>query len=219
EKEATYKNVKLNGDWTEYDTQGRRKVYKKFENDMLKKVVLYSNMGSVPAWEYNIEYPEQQGDPLSLEVKHLRGDTTEYTNYRYGAEYPIDNNSFVADFDKAKNTGKAYRDGTYEKYANDVLLYSGNYTEGKKDGVWEYDLTEGVRWQKTFEAGRLVKEYFINIQGKTPFEGDYILKYRGGGMRCLFKIKEGYRNGKSRYYDRKGIEVRTEKYKEGQLQK
>ncbi len=217
-RETEFKDGKLNGAWVEYNPQEMKSIYKNFENDMLKKVMVYDNNGLNPVWEYTISYP--QGDsPLSVEVKQVRGDTTEYTNYSFKAETPLEHAHFIEKFIAAKKEEeKCYRNGIYEKYVNDLLLFSGNYTKDVKDGVWEFELTRGVRWKKTFKMGSLVKEYYYNIHGKTPFEGDYIVNYPAGGMKYFFKIKGGFRNGKSRYYDTRGNEIKVEKYKEGVLQ-
>lgn len=100
-----------------------------------------------------------------------------------------------------------------------MMLFSGEYTHNKKDGRWDYYYHEKITWQKTFADGKLTKEFFVSGAKKLPFEGDYILNYTGGGIKSEFKIKEGYRNGKSKYYDKQGIVFKTEKYKEGILQK
>lgn len=219
-KEYNYDHGKLSGDCYLYSASGTKEALLNFEDGILTLLVKYDGSGKKALLEYEIELDEPQENWVTCMVKENSGDTVEYTAWQYERATSVNHETFEEEFLAAKqDPQKCYKHGTYEKSANDMMLYSGEYTRNKKDGLWEYYYHEKITWQKTFTDGKRIKEFFVSGAKKLPFEGDYILNYPSGGIKSEFKIKEGYRNGKSKYYDKQGIVFKTKKYKEGILQK
>ena len=62
-----------------------------------------------------------------------------------------------------------------------------------------------------------IENYFV-LGSSQPYSGKFIQKYDNGKLKYEFKISEGLRDGKSKYYDEGGKVTKNEKYEKGILQ-
>lgn len=207
--EENYKNNKLNGTRTIYNSTGGERSEANFENGKLKSI-----KKSNSSEEFDLHY---KSGGVEVDYHFTKGDTTYYRVYTYKTQDSIKQSSFPLAFRSAMSQPeKCYPDGSYEKYINNntpVLL--GYFSNGKKDGLWQYMYSKQVLWKAQYSAGTLSKENFIDNTTKQPFKGEYLVNYPNGKPRFDFKIKDGLRNGKSRWYDEQGNEVKESKYKDG----
>ncbi len=77
--------------------------------------------------------------------------------------------------------------------------------------------TKGLVQQDFKDNTGGTENYFV-INSSQPFSGKFIQKYENGKLKYQFKISEGLRDGKSKYYDENGKVTKTEKYEKGILQ-
>jgi len=61
-------------------------------------------------------------------------------------------------------------------------------------------------------------EKYLNINNGQLFSGKFIQSFNNGKTKYEFKISEGLRDGKSKYYDENGKVTKTEKYDKGILE-
>lgn len=110
------------------------------------------------------------------------------------------------------------KEGSFEisDIKNNKILETGSYKNNKKHGVWaKYNYEIGVYMEQEFYAdmGGIEKYYLINT--KQLFSGKFIVKHQNSVIKYEFKISNGLRDGKSKYYNEKGTEIKTEKYEKG----
>lgn len=100
-----------------------------------------------------------------------------------------------------------FKEGSYSLKQAD-LAYSGNYTNGMKQGEWtRYFYQKKVTSIQVFERGNLQRESFMKKNGK-PFSGN--ITYVSNDSKIVIEVKNGKRNGKTTVFSSFGtIESET----------
>jgi len=112
-----------------------------------------------------------------------------------------------------------YPDGEYKVYdKNNNILVEGSLYKKSKTGNWKYyyrDINILKKQEFKDDVGGIEKYFSLNTD--QEFSGKFIQKYSNGKSKFEFKISEGFRDGKSKYFDENGNQIKTEKYEKGVL--
>lgn len=132
------------------------------------------------------------------------------------SDKPIDCVNFKEDFEKAQKIA----DGFYQKKAVDgKLLEEGNFKNNQKWGKWitfYYDQKVKTEFEYN-DVGDVKSEFYFEVKKNEPFSGEFEFIYENGTGSEERKIKEGIRNGTTRYKDAKEKTIKKESYKDGVL--
>lgn len=127
--------------------------------------------------------------------------------------------AFFHNYFKELPDDKRILDG-YHQVANETdILESGTYYNNQKAGIWTfYFYDQNVKLMTTYNAaGDPVKEEYYDMRKKEPFSGEFIFKNEDTGLTEERKIKDGMRNGTTRYRDANNKTITKESYKDGVL--
>lgn len=209
-KEEKYVNGKLNGESTQFNSSGVLQTTSVFENDKLVSYKIYNPSGTDVIGEYSLTGGEKAVSPYSINVSETIGDTLFNKVYIFTGKLPDD---LLTHFTKYKSSLPL--SGAYEKACKGKIIESGYYTQNIKDGVWQYFYNPSVLWEAVYANGVVIKETFSELPSRTPFKGDYIVLWPNNKTRFEFKIKNGLRNGKSKWFDINGNILKEVKYSDG----
>lgn len=126
--------------------------------------------------------------------------------------------SFQLDFESADQSIKK-RNGLFEhKSLDEKLITIGNFTSDVKTGDWEnYYYDQNVKTTFTYDGyGIIIKEFYFDLKQNEPFSDEFIFKTEDGTYEER-KIKNGVRNGTTRYKDVNDKTIKKESYKDGVL--
>ena len=218
----TYANGKLDGKTTDYNSQHKPREEKFFENGKLKTLITYDSLGAM-----NRKYEILTETNYDLTCRRTDFDKTGKVSQVYWMkkdEEELNYNFFEFTF-LIKTGGKlsdgttGYANGEFKLYdSNDKILVDGNYLKTDKTGKWKiyyYDISVYTEQTFTSNVGDIEK-YFVLSSGQ-PFSGKFIQNYDNGKPKYEFKISDGLRDGKSKYFDESGETTKTEKYDKGVL--
>ena len=109
------------------------------------------------------------------------------------------------------------KEGLYELTSkHKQILSTGNYVENLKDGIWnDLYLNQGVQVTTMWERGLVESETYWDVKQMRDFSGEFIYLNIQNSTREERKIKNGKRNGTTRYKDENDKTIRKESYKEG----
>jgi antitoxin component YwqK of YwqJK toxin-antitoxin module len=127
--------------------------------------------------------------------------------------------SFDSDFKELSETEKVLH-GYHEVKSNDnTILEQGNYQDNLKNGTWSnYYYDQNVKTEFDYAIdGSIQKEYYFDLKKKEPFSGEFIFKTEDSAITEERKIKEGVRNGTTRFLDSNDKTIKKESYKDGVL--
>jgi antitoxin component YwqK of YwqJK toxin-antitoxin module len=220
----TYSEGKLNGKTTNYYRFKKPREEKYFEYNNFKRLDVYDTLGVNIVRSYEIIDETDYKLKCRKTEYYLDGKVSQIYTLSKSEAKPIDHNFFELIF--AISTGNksdgssGYADGELKIYDNkEKLLIEGVFYKKDKIGVWKhyyYDINIYTEQAFNNNIGD-VEKYFVVTTGQL-FSGKFIQKYDDGKVKYEFKISEGLRDGKSKYYDENGNIVKTEKYEKGILQ-
>lgn len=208
--EETYQQGKLNGEATTYNSSGIIQNKSMFKNNLRISYQIYTANGSSVIAEYELLQGEKAVSPYQIEASETIGDTSYKAVYKYTGVLPAD---ILTQFSKYKNEMPLH--GEYEKMYGDKPVESGYYANNLKDGVWRYYYHPTIIWEVVYVSGKETKETFTDASTKQPTKGDYVVTWPNGKNRFEFKIKNGLRNGKSKWSDTNGNTLKELKYSDG----
>ncbi len=134
------------------------------------------------------------------------------------ADFIVSPITFQLDFESADQSIKK-RNGLFEhKSLDGKLITIGNFTSDVKTGDWEYYYyDQNVKATFTYDGyGHIIKEYYFDLKRNEPFSDEFIFKAEDGTYEER-KIKNGVRNGTTRYKDANDKTIKKESYKDGIL--
>ncbi len=117
------------------------------------------------------------------------------------------------------DVSQVYPDGNFQSFDTaGRILSEGTLYKEKKTGTWkEYYYDVQVYTLQVFANDSIQPEMYFDMEKQKPFSGKFEQEYPNGKTRIEFRISDGLRDGKSRYYDEKGDLIKTEKYDNGKL--
>jgi antitoxin component YwqK of YwqJK toxin-antitoxin module len=165
--------------------------------------------------KYNISESE---DAYKCEKISFLADGVTIKNFVVNKESdkPIDCVHFREDFEKAQKIA----DGFYQKKTiDDKLLEEGNFKNDQKSGKWTtYYYDQKIKSEFEYnDIGEIKSEFYFELKKNEPFSGEFDFKYENGNGSEERKIKNGIRNGTTRYKDAKEKTIKKESYKDGVL--
>jgi len=219
-----YANGKLNGKTTNYNSSKKPREEKYFAEGKLKSLNIYDSLGLSIIRSYEILYESDYDIKCRKTEFNQEGKVSQEYMLRKKDGEPINHNFF--EFMFRLNTGKysdgsnGYPDGEFKLYdKSDKILVEGSVYKKNKIGKWKiYYYDVNIYTEQDFKDNTGSTENYFLVSSSKPFSGKFIQKYNNGETKYEFKISEGLRDGKSKYYDENGKVVKTEKYEKGILE-
>lgn len=220
-----YSHGKLNGKTISYNNNNKPREEKIFSDGKLKLLNVYDSIGSSIISSYEIIYESNYDIKCRRTVFIPDGKVSqEYLLIKEDGK-EIDHNFFQLVFylstEENSDFSSGYPDGEFKLYdKNNKIFVEGNVHKKDKIGRWKtyyYDSNIYSEQEFTGNDGGEIK--YLVIGTSQPFSGKFIQKYDTGKIKYEFKISEGLREGKSKYYDENGKVTKIEKYEKGIIQK
>ena len=219
----TYDNGRLNGKTTNYNRYKKPREEKYFENGRLQKLDVYDSLGVQIIRSYEIfdessyslkcRKTEFYNDGKASQVYTLKKENSEKINHNFF--------EFIFNISTGKKSdgNSGYADGEFKLYDNTGnILIEGTVFKKEKMGTWKYYYyDENVFSEQEFKNDIGGTEKYIVLKSGQPFSGKFIQKFDNGKLKYEFKISDGLRDGKSKYFDETGKVVNSEKYDKGIL--
>ena len=227
----------------EYDTLGNNILYKYQINFIKGKVIncLYTtfknNISTTQGYEFinssdefnfyyfDIDFIISVGDTDAIvydELYHTDISSQPHKDNPTKNEFisnPISYSGASVETTTTKDKGWK-KEGLFEisETSSKKIFASGNYKNNLKSGTWRiYYYENDIYVEQEFKDGVGDVEKYYSISSHDPFSGKFELKFSNSIPKCEFKISNGLRDGKSKYFDEKGKELKTEKYDKGKL--
>lgn len=210
-----YSENKLEGEHIKY--LNNKVVEKKYfkTGELFKQEFLDDNSNVLKS--YTIQNSNYNSFDCLYEYNNAKFKIKETYKYLVDADFDINPIIFVSDFDKASNSKKILNGSFIKKTLDDKIIEFGNYTKGVKSGKWDYfDYEQNIKLSIDYSSVDIVKsEYYYDLKDNEPFSGEF--EYKNNEESEERKIKNGIRNGITRYKDSNGKTSRKESYKNGLL--
>lgn len=127
--------------------------------------------------------------------------------------------TFAIDFETLDNNLKS-KDGSYKKETLDKkIIEEGNYSNNIKVGTWvNYYYDQNIKTSFEYNGYGIVQsEQYYDLKSNTFFSGEFIFRNFEDGTIEERKVKDGFRNGTTRYKDNNGKTIKKETYNTGIL--
>jgi len=133
-------------------------------------------------------------------------------------DFTISPISFQIDFESTDADFKKLNGLFEHKSLDGKLISNGNYFSNVKTGNWDYYFyDQNVKATFSYDGyGVITSEYYYDLRRNEPFSDEFILKAEDGSYEER-KIKDGVRNGTTRYKDAEDKTIKKESYKDGVL--
>lgn len=213
----TMNNDELNGDYILYAND--KPIEKRhFTNDQFDGFTIL-DANQVPVVQYELTNITTSKYDCKKTEKLNTGTKIQTYQIVLTVKDTINPFSFNKDFEKLPDYLKKLN-GRYQfKNANDQLMEEGDYYSNNKGGTWTTNHWEqNVRTVYMYSRyGNIENEYYHNIKKDEPFSGEFIYINEDRTMYEERKIKDGKRNGTTRYKDANDKTLKKESYKDGIL--
>jgi antitoxin component YwqK of YwqJK toxin-antitoxin module len=225
-EEYNFKRGKLDGIMTSYNQRGQLQSTKGYENGTFLICNIYDSLGKRIIRKYEIIDRQKRYVHCKRTKFYIDGAISQVFRLNKDIDEEIEGDLFefvfMVKLDSTISGSKVgYADGDYKEY--DVvgnIVAQGKYFKKNKIGSWRFDYPAiGVRKEQNFTDDIGGVETFYDNKTNTLFSGKFILKNSLGKKTVEFKIEEGLRNGKSKYFDESGDVTNTERYEKGILSK
>lgn len=215
---------KLNGKTTYYLRNKNPKENKYFTNGIFNKVEIFDSLGLKIIRSYEVQ---NETDVSFKCIRTLTNDTFKTIQSFIIKKFDkssIDHNffelTFLLSIDKQTDENgelKGFADGDYKVFdSKNNLLVDGFYLKNKKSGIWRcYYSDINIYTEQAFSQDNSGPEKYLLMNNSQPFSGKFVQYDSDGKKKLEFKIKDGLRDGKSKYYDEFEKEIKIEKYKKG----
>lgn len=218
-KEMTYVDGIADGEARTFHSNGNEAEFQKIEKGVLVEMIRFAEDGETELESFEIDMNEPGNGKAMVDYTSNSGDSTQHIMYMFTTGDELTPDNFLKTFNDAKvKQGHLLMHGTYSLYLAGTVHVSGNYTKGKKDGVWDYKYHPTIVWQVTYQMDVRGREYFEEKGSSEGYKGEYIVNFPSGKVHYQFKVKDGLKNGKCLTYDSDGMLLLEEKYKAGVLQ-
>lgn len=125
---------------------------------------------------------------------------------------------FSKTFEELPNEKKIF-DGAYELTVDGKINEKGQYENNNRAGIWNYFFyDQGIQLDIDYGyLGNVESEYYYDLKKQEPFSGEFIYKHESTDVAEERKVKDGKRNGTTRYKDASDKTIKKESYKDGIL--
>ena len=120
---------------------------------------------------------------------------------------------------KLSDGSTGFANGEFKVYGlDDKILVEGSTLKKDRTGKWNFYYYDVNIYTEQDYSNNVsgVEKYFV-LNSAQPFSGKFIQKYNNGKTKYEFKISDGLRDGKSKYFNESGEETKSEKYDKGIL--
>lgn len=223
--EYSYVDGKLNGQYIDFLKNGKYREISNYEKGDFQSLIIYDSLGNEIIRKFEILSKENNSFYCRKTQFDQEGRVSQV--YRLSKKYDeeVSGNLFELTFllkmdSKFSGSEAGYADGEHKEYdSKNNILVEGKYYKKDKVGLWTYYYPEiSVKIEQEFNNDIGGIEKFVDLKKNLPFSGKFVLKNGSGNKTCEFKVDEGIRDGKSKYFDVKGELTKTEKYEKGVLQ-
>ncbi|SFT36322.1 Antitoxin component YwqK of the YwqJK toxin-antitoxin module [Lishizhenia tianjinensis] len=186
-----------------------------FENDNLVSIKVYDELSGLMTHSYKIN---NFSNKTVIQTIYRDGLKVSQQEYRFtGDGNPFE---FHKDFvNGLNNIGKYYIQeiGLYVLYdTKERLTVKGELSLGTKIGDWYYyDYEQDIYVIKTYKYNKVTLEKYFYINSSEAFTGDYFIKESKEADLIKVKVKNGLREGNTKFYDKEGKVIKKDKYKTG----
>lgn len=221
-KKFNYKNGSLHGIYIVYNRFNNPIETKKFDNGKFKELISYDSAGIKPIAKYEIFEEYDNGFKCKHTIYMEDGHTSQI--YWVKKDKEINHEWFEFEFiineklGNFKNGSMGFKDGEYALFYKGKPQVIGEYYQEKKSGFWEFFYeNQNVKIEINYINYIATKEKYLTMDGEM-FSGEFIFYSEDGKTKESRKIKAGFRNGKTTYYDILSKKViKKEIYKDGLL--
>lgn len=218
-KTENYKNDLLDGEYIVWNKFNRPYEKKLFNAGRLVELVKFDSVGFSQITKYQIT--ESNLNNFRCLKTDYNDSGSETQEYFINGDALIDHNLFEVKFSLALNGNEfhGYKDGEYTQKAKDNrTIVSGRIFKNMKTGTWKYYyFTQNIIKEAEYNNDIQIKETFYDLNGKL-FTGEFEHLRKNEGVNEIIKIKNGARNGKTKYIDLKNNKIiKKENYKNGTL--
>jgi antitoxin component YwqK of YwqJK toxin-antitoxin module len=238
---GNYQQGKRQGKWERYDLNNQMIASYNYTDDLLdgEQITFFKNKSSIKRnfdrgqfknmtvldhngnKKTNYDLSEIYGTHFRCKVTSFMLDKITINTYKVSLakDTIIRPKSFDSDFKELSETEKVL-DGYHEVKSNDnTILEQGNYQDNLKNGTWStYYYDQNVKTEFDYAIdGSIQKEYYYDLKKNEPFSGEFIFKTVDSPITEERKIKEGVRNGTTRFLDSNDKTIKKESYKDGVL--
>jgi antitoxin component YwqK of YwqJK toxin-antitoxin module len=218
--ESNYKLGLLDGELIEYNDAYKPLKIKQFESGKLQQLVVNDSLGIKRNYKYDI----LERTDASLKVKQSEYFDDGIVSKVYWLKNDTENDDyFELDFllkTSTKSDGRlGYTDGEFlfTTLNNEPLITGKLYKEYRSDTWTYYYYPQKVKIEKKFIDNTVVDELYLNLDS-TVYSGEFEYVDTDKNIKEIRKIKDGLRNGKTEYIDKKTNKtINKENYKEGKL--
>lgn len=211
-----YEKSALNGEQITYFDNLPR-VKRIFKSGALEKVTLLDSLGKIVKTYHLLEILPYE---YKCATKKNIGNTEESFTFKVKLldDEMIIPTFFIKIFEELP-TERKILNGPYEKRMSDKLIEKGEYNNNKRTGVWNYFYyDQNIQLDIDFSLnGDILNEYYYDLKKLEPFTGEFIYKDEIANITEERKIKEGKRNGTTRFKDADDKTIKKESYKDGLL--
>lgn len=193
----TYKNGKLNGEYTIWNKYNKPKEKRVFANGELKELTIYDSIGNNKLREYEI---------LEISDKGIRCKKIEWFNTQYSIQeyyFKLDGELKIEMFDllfslnqrNFSTPNEIYKDGEFILFQSNVPVIKGKYCKNKKCDEWRYDYPLiHVYCIKSFNQDNLLNERYYDSESQELYSGK--IELEEDGVVQTIKIKKGLKQDK-----------------------
>jgi antitoxin component YwqK of YwqJK toxin-antitoxin module len=208
-----YEKDVLNGEHICF-VNGKISEKRKFEAGNLKMLEILNETEQL-----KVKYAIADGDSTyTCEKTAISKDGTVLKNFLVDKkqEGPLDCMNFTAGFESADKVAE----GLFQRKAMDnQIIEEGNFKNNLKSGKWiNFYYDKKVKTEFDYnEKGEIIAELYTDLKKNEPFSGEFDYFYEDKSGSEERKIKDGKRNGTTRYKDANDKTIKKESYKDGVL--
>jgi len=216
-----YLNGKLNGRSTEFNNLHKPIEEKYYDNGRLIKLDAYDSLGEKIIRSYDLY--DEDFYLLKCKKTDFYSDSIESQIYDIKKEKgePINPNNFdlffLINISDLSDGTICFANGEYKLKDNKGnILIEGNVYKKMKRGIWRFNFSDLNLYKlEEYIDNNSTSEKYFELSTNKSFSGKFLQKYKNGKTKFEFKIVNGLRDGKSKYYNENGDETKVEKYEKG----
>ncbi len=217
-----YRNGVLHGEYIVWNNQNKPREIKQFNNGKLTELITYDSLGVKPKNHYEI-YNEKYNSYKCRKTEYYTDNTSASQEYWLKKENDIDHNWFELNFAlsvwKFSDGTTGYKDGEFKLFnSENQPLITGKYYKEDRIGLWTFFFyDQKVKIESNYIQNNRTDEKYFTLNGDL-FTGEFIYNDEENEITEVRKIKDGLRNGKTVYIDKKTKKIiKKESYKNGEL--
>jgi antitoxin component YwqK of YwqJK toxin-antitoxin module len=221
-----YTYGKLNGKTTYYNRLKRPYEELYFKNGQFTELYIYDSLGDYILRSYLIFNETKDSYNCKKTIFFRNGKASHsqvYTFKKKNSEkinYNLFEFIFITSIGENSDGSSGYPDGEFKVYDNkERVISEGTVYKKDKIGVWKYYYYDVNIYteQEFINSNNYGFERYFTFTTKQLFSGKFVQKYDNGKLKFEFKISEGLRDGKSKYFSKDEKNINIEKYEKGVL--